>query len=151
MSTYKFGDGHNQSEQNIEIQESGNANLDVETGNFYDKSKLHAKIIKDNPQIQPESPIKPKESGHLNQILAYVTGVVFIVAILVIAIFIPNPTHFQAQVFAVVLALAAGGFATSLSGMLKVDMKLSKRVAIGATGALAVFTIVYFFTPALSH
>ncbi|MBZ5523285.1 MAG: hypothetical protein LAP21_13695 [Acidobacteriia bacterium] len=86
----------------------------------------------------------------LNPILAFVFGLVFLASILVIIIVVPNPTLAQWRVFCVVLALAAGGVATVLSGMLKVDLNLGKRAAIGATGALAVFVIVYFFVPAMA-
>jgi hypothetical protein len=34
--------------------------------------------------------------------------------------------------------------------MLKVDLTFTKRAVIGATGALAVFVIVYFFVPAMA-
>jgi hypothetical protein len=87
----------------------------------------------------------------LNATLAFAFGLTLIIAILTLVILIPKPTPFQSQVFSAVLALSAGGFASVLSGMLDVRMNLSKRVIIGATGALAVFTIVYFFVPAMAH
>lgn len=87
----------------------------------------------------------------LNMILAFAFGLVLIGAILTLVVKIPNPTVHQFQVFAVVLALAAGGFSSVLSGMLNVRLNLNRRVAIGATGALAVFVIVYFFVPAMSR
>jgi hypothetical protein len=46
--------------------------------------------------------------------LAYVFGVVFIVVLLVVALFIPNPTAFQYTVFRIVLAVAAAGVASMI-------------------------------------
>jgi hypothetical protein len=83
-------------------------------------------------------------------LLAFTFGVVFIAAILVIVLAVPNPTIPQWRVFCVVLALAAGGAATTLTGMMRVDLHFGKRIAIGATGALAVFVVVYFFVPAMA-
>ena len=86
----------------------------------------------------------------LNTILAFTFGAVFLAAILILVVLIPNPTPPQFKVFSVVMALAAGGIATTISGMMNVTMTLGKRIAIGATGALAVFVIVYFFVPAMA-
>jgi len=91
------------------------------------------------------------QSQRLNTILAFSFGVVFIAAILILVVFIPNPTAAQYHVFSVVLALAAGGFGTVLTGMINVTVTLGKRLLIGATGALGVFVIVYFFLPAMTH
>lgn len=48
--------------------------------------------------------------------LAFFFGVGFLVALLVLAIFFPNPSPFQYFVFRSVLSLAASGFATMLPG-----------------------------------
>jgi VIT1/CCC1 family predicted Fe2+/Mn2+ transporter len=89
-------------------------------------------------------------SENLSMILAYSFGVVFLAAILIVILFFPHPTGPQWRVFSVILALAAGGVASAFSGMMQLNLTLGKRLAIGATGALAVFVIVYFFVPALS-
>jgi hypothetical protein len=78
------------------------------------------------------------------KILAFGFGVVFIVILLLIAIFFPNPTDFQYTVFRIVLALAAGGVAAMIPGFLRVDVSNYIR----AGGALGVFVIIYFFSPA---
>jgi uncharacterized integral membrane protein len=76
--------------------------------------------------------------------LAFTFGVVFLAIILVIAVFIPNPTNFQYQVFRITLALAAGGVAAVIPGILNVNIPRF----ITAGGALAVFVVVYFYSPA---
>jgi hypothetical protein len=78
------------------------------------------------------------------RLVAFGFGVVFIVILLVLAILKPTPTPFQYTVFRIVLALAAGGVATMIPGFLTVTVSKSIR----AGGALAVFLIVYFYSPA---
>lgn len=78
------------------------------------------------------------------RLYAFVFGVVFVVAMLVLAIFIPNPTAFQYTVFRIVLALAAGGVVAMFPGFITAQVANSVR----AGGALAVFVVVYFFSPA---
>ena len=63
---------------------------------------------------------------------------------LAIAIAIPYPTAFQLLTFRVTLALAAGGVAAILPGFLNVNVSNYIR----AGGALAGFTMIYFFNPA---
>jgi hypothetical protein len=76
--------------------------------------------------------------------LAAAFGVVFIAVLIVIAITIPNPTPLQYLVFRITLALAAGGVAAVIPGIL--DVRIPNFVTAG--GALAVFIIVYFYSPA---
>ena len=80
----------------------------------------------------------------VEKILAYVFGIVFIMAMLVLAIAFPNPTPFQYTVFRIILALACAGVAAVLPGMLNVKFGNVAR----ATGALGIFLIVYFYSPA---
>jgi len=83
-------------------------------------------------------------SQRIQLFLAFGFGVVFVAAILVIALAIPNPTDFQYNVFRIILALAAGGVAAVIPGILNVN--LSRFIT--ASGALAVFVVVYFYSPA---
>lgn len=76
--------------------------------------------------------------------LAFAFGVVFVVVLLVLATLVPNPTPFQYTVFRIVLALAAGGVAAMIPGFLTINVPNFLR----AGGALAVFVIVYFYSPA---
>lgn len=72
------------------------------------------------------------------------SGIVFLIILLALAIAIPNPTPFQYTVFRIVLALAAAAFAATIPGFLEVTVSGIAR----ATGAIAVFLIVFFFSPA---
>ncbi len=73
----------------------------------------------------------------------FISALAFIVVILALALFVPNPTAFQYTVFRIVLALAAGGFGASISGFIRVTF----RRWLQAGGGLAVFAIVYFLAP----
>ena len=77
------------------------------------------------------------------KIAAYVFGVVFVVLLIVIAIFFPYPTPFQLLVFRIVLALAAAGVAAVIPGFIRVTVPNYLR----AGGAIAVFVVVYWFNP----
>jgi hypothetical protein len=71
-------------------------------------------------------------------------GIVGLAVILTIALLIPEPTLFQYQVFRIILALAAGGAASMIPGVLKLQIPSF----ITGGGALAVFVVVYFYSPA---
>jgi hypothetical protein len=78
------------------------------------------------------------------KIVAVAFGIGFIVVMLVIAIKFPNPTPYQYTTFRIVLAIACAGFASVIPGVLNVNVGAWLR----AGGALAVFAIVYFYSPA---
>jgi hypothetical protein len=78
------------------------------------------------------------------KIAVFAFGIIFILVMLALALFVPNPTSFQYLVFRVVLSLAAAGVAAMLPGF--VEVEISKWIRAG--GALAVFLIVFFYNPA---
>ena len=84
------------------------------------------------------------QSAHTWQVVAaFAFGVIFLTAILVIALFIKEPTPLQYQVFWVIVALAAAGVGGILPGF--VDFRYKDIARAG--GALALFLIVYFEGP----
>ncbi len=92
----------------------------------------------------PRVPSKAAPNKHRAVTLAFIFGVTFVAVILVLALFVSRPTPFQYIVFRVVLALAAAGVAAEIPGILKI--RLGKWLT--ASGALAVFVVVYFYSPA---
>ena len=84
------------------------------------------------------------KKGEGKRVAIFVFGVVFVTAILALAIFFPNPTGFQYTVFRIVLAVAVAGVAAFIPGLLHVQISTWLR----ASGALAIFVIVYFYSPA---
>lgn len=85
--------------------------------------------------------------GFWEKIFGFVFGVIFIIVLLVITLVIPDPTETQYATFKTILALSAAGIGGILSGFIHVEGKLP-QVTVRAGGALALFVIVYFFTPA---
>ncbi len=81
-------------------------------------------------------------------IVAFIFGVAFFVALIVLAMKFPHPTLFQYNVFRIILAIAAAGFAAMIPGFINLEFKPVSEMLIRAGGAIAVFVIVFFFNPA---
>ncbi|MBF0136431.1 MAG: hypothetical protein HQL65_09345 [Magnetococcales bacterium] len=96
--------------------------------------------------------IRPPDSstntGNLDFILLGV-GILLVLGTVIITFVKPNPTPYQQTVFRTLIALGAAAFAAALPGFLNVDMRF-KSSFVRASGALGVFVLVYFFTPAIS-
>jgi hypothetical protein len=86
----------------------------------------------------------------LDVALAFAFGIVFIVTLLFLANGFPNPTPFQYNVFRIVLAIAMAGVASVIPGIIQVQIPgiRSDTPLVRAGGALAVFVVVYFYSPA---
>jgi hypothetical protein len=83
-------------------------------------------------------------SKGIEKLLAFAFGVVFVSVLVALAVFIPRPTPYQYTVFRIVLALAAAGAAAVFPGFLTARVGTLVR----AGGALAVFAVIYFYSPA---
>jgi hypothetical protein len=81
-------------------------------------------------------------------ILAFVFGTVFTAALLGLVAFIPHPTPEQFEVFRIVIAVSVAGVAAVIPGLLKLRLSQGSKLVVQAGGALAVFFIVYFYSPA---
>ncbi len=84
---------------------------------------------------------------HTYTLLAWGSGMIFMALLLLVAVFVKEVTNFQYQIFVAILSLAGGAFATVISGLLDIKMKIGNQLVIGATGALAVFVLLLFFLP----
>ena len=80
--------------------------------------------------------------------LAFTFGVTFLAVILGVAVFVTDPSPLLITVIKITLALAAAGVAATVPGFLSVSFTPAASVAVRAGGAIAVFVIVFFFTPA---
>lgn len=76
-------------------------------------------------------------------IAAFLFGVTFLSICILMAWFKPNPTITEYRTYMTVLALSAAGVGAILPGFLNVHFKNWLR----AGGALALFVLVYFFSP----
>ena len=81
------------------------------------------------------------------KVAGFIFGVVLIAVLLVLAVFIPDPTAPQYATFKIILAVAAAGVGGVLAGFIHVEGTLAK-LSVRAGGALALFVIVFFFSPA---
>ncbi|MCF7821346.1 MAG: hypothetical protein K9M17_02760 [Mariprofundaceae bacterium] len=79
-------------------------------------------------------------------ITGLVIGVLFALIILLLAILIPNPTATQFFIFRGVFAVSLAAIAAIIPGLLNVESRLQK-FSIRATGAIAVFIIVWLLNP----
>jgi Na+/proline symporter len=77
------------------------------------------------------------------KLLAFTSGVVFVIVMLAVVLAVPTPTPEQWFVFRVVLALAAAGFGAVIPGLIVVHVS----TAIRAGGAIALFVVVYALNP----
>jgi len=75
-------------------------------------------------------------------------GLVLLLLAIVLAFGRESPSGLQRQIILGTFALAAGGIGSIIPGLLKVDLTLDKKLKISAAGALAMFVILFFFTPA---
>ena len=73
-------------------------------------------------------------------------GVVIIITSLVMAIKVPQPTVFQLWVFRVVTALGASFLGAVIPGFIELDGSIGE-VVIRASGAMALFLVVYLVNP----
>jgi len=73
-------------------------------------------------------------------------GVVFAMGILIAVIMIPNPTQSQFFIFRGTFAISLAGISAIIPGLLNVESRFNK-FSIKATGAIAVFIIVWFLNP----
>lgn len=113
-------------------------------------SKEHSKRLMENfkcnnlPTYGFNNRRLPVMNKKWQTILSFTFGTVFIVTILIIAMFYPNPTDFQYSIFRIVLSLAAGGVVAVFPGFIEVTFGKWLR----AGGAIAVLVLVYFYAPA---
>ena len=77
----------------------------------------------------------------------FVVGCLFLVAVLGIIVAIPKPTSAQEGIFHTVVALAGAGYSMSLTGFLSVRLNLPNKGVLVAGGTLAVFVVLFFFSP----
>ena len=80
--------------------------------------------------------------------LPLAVGIFFVLLSLVLGFAFANPTVLQTRLILGTWALAAGGIATEIPGTLGFNFTLGQKIAVGATGAIAVFAILYLMKPA---
>lgn len=79
-------------------------------------------------------------------IIGLVIGIIFALLILALSVLIPSPTPTQFFIFRGVFAISLAAIATIIPGLLNVESRFQK-FSIKATGAIAVFIIVWLLNP----
>ena len=82
--------------------------------------------------------------------LAFAFGCLALAAVLWLAFRAKTLSEQQFEILRIVLALAGGGVGAVIPGFLDVSVKASTKLALRAAGALAVFVVLYFWSPALA-
>ena len=100
-------------------------------------------------------PADPKTAGYrasarrrLEIAAAFAFGCIAIGIVLWLAFRAPTLSDQQFEILRIVLALAGGGVGAVVPGFLDVTVTASTKLALRAGGALAVFVILYFWSPA---
>lgn len=82
------------------------------------------------------------------KVVGFFFGMIFLTLLLLINVLIPHPTITQYETFKIVLALSAAGVGGILAGFISIEGTYNK-LALRAGGALALFLIIFFLTPAV--
>ncbi|MCW6512280.1 hypothetical protein [Lichenifustis flavocetrariae] len=86
--------------------------------------------------------------GLLAGAIPLVLGLFLMIVTLALAFMYKEPTLLQAQLIRSTFALGAGCLASQIPGLLNLSISAGQTGTITAAGALAVYVIVFFFTPA---
>ena len=119
-------------------------------------NKQHGQTLREQDRVdelevadiaQQKKSINPSQAiSNWEKIAGFVFGIAFITALLSITVLIPDPTPTQYATFKTILALAAAGVGGIFAGAIQVEGSIQKW-SIRAGGAIALFAIVFFFTP----
>src|SRR3954465_4721070 len=93
-------------------------------------------------------PPAPPQVGKLDIWLAFVFGCLALAAVLWLAFRSDSLSNQQFEILRIVLALAGGGVGAVVPGILNLTVNAGTKLALRAGGALAVFVVLYFWSPA---
>jgi len=99
-----------------------------------------------SPATQPQVPQAP--TRRLEMGLAFLFGCVALGIVLWLSFRGQSLSDQQFEILRIVLALAGGGVGAVIPGFLDLTVKASTELALRAGGALAVFAVLYFWSPA---
>jgi hypothetical protein len=90
----------------------------------------------------------PLQARWLETALAFGFGLAAMATVLWLAFRGSELTEQQFEILRIVLALAGGGVGAVIPGFLDLNLKSGGKLALRAGGALAVFVVLYFWSPA---
>src|SRR5580704_13964033 len=91
---------------------------------------------------------QPQPTRRLEIGLAFAFGCIAIGVVLWLAFRGESLNDQQFEILRIVLALAGGGVGAVVPGLLDLHLKAGTQLALRAGGALAVFVVLYFWSPA---
>jgi hypothetical protein len=97
-----------------------------------------------------DSPTIDQKTKHANfeRYSVFIFGVVFLSVMIILSIWIPEPTKSQFFTLKLAMALAAAGIGALLPGLLELKIPLIPTSFIKASGAIGLFIIVWYTDPA---
>jgi hypothetical protein len=101
-----------------------------------------------SPRTAKPQAAEPAPARRLEVALAFAFGCVALAVVLWLAFRAQSLSQQQFEILRMVLALAGGGVGAMIPGFLDVNLRPNAKLAVRAGGALAVFVILYFFSPA---
>jgi len=97
-----------------------------------------------------ESKTADQSANHTNieRYSVFIFGVTFLSVMIILSIWIPEPTKSQFFTFKLAMALSAAGIGALLPGLLELNIPLIPTSFIKASGAIGLFIIVWYTDPA---
>jgi hypothetical protein len=92
--------------------------------------------------------VNPNWRGLMERHLPLIVGLLLFAVAIVLAFTFGAPTPLQSRIILGVFSLGGGAIATEIGGLIKVDLNLGQKLVVGATGAIAIFVILYLVLPA---
>jgi hypothetical protein len=129
------------------LNEKGIVEVSFEYNGDHDTKRL-ALEQQDWTFILPDVHVVPTWRRIMEKHFPAVIGVVFILIATILAFAFSNPSALQTHIILAVFALGGGAFGSEISGMIKADISLGSKLVVGATGAAAIFVVLYFAVPA---
>lgn len=128
------------------------ANMQRMTKEYLEKDTWKALEIEYEKNSLPVSGFKYSGASDLQKtskwqlITGLIIGVILLLGLFVLAVMIPNPTSWQVFIFRGGFAISLAAISAIIPGLLSVDSRFQK-MSIRATGAIAVFVIIWLVNP----
>lgn len=91
---------------------------------------------------------RPGTRRQFSVVLAFAFGSIFLLVVLLLAFDGSPLDDRQFEILRIVVALAGGGIGGIIPGFLDLNVKPSAKATLRAGGGLAVFVVLYFWSPA---
>ncbi len=101
-----------------------------------------------SPRAAKPQAVEPVPTRRLEVGFAFAFGCVALAVVLWLGFRAETLSEQQFEILRIVSALAGGGVGAVIPGFLDVSMKAGSKLALRAGGALAVFVVLYFWSPA---